>query len=73
MNRPINDPNSSHCAGSATPDHLADYWLGAIARGTMHTYVEAILKIQELTPNATRQLATDISKGRIPAGNLKPI
>ncbi|XP_038050090.1 conserved oligomeric Golgi complex subunit 7-like isoform X2 [Patiria miniata] len=46
--------------GSATPDHLADYWLGAIARGTMHTYVEAILKITELTPNATRQLATDI-------------
>ncbi|XP_071798393.1 conserved oligomeric Golgi complex subunit 7-like [Asterias amurensis] len=47
-------------AGSATAEHLADYWLGAIARGTMHTYVEAILKITELTPNATRQLATDI-------------
>ena len=43
-------------------EHLADHWLGAVARGTMHTYSEAILRIQELTPHAARQLATDIGK-----------
>ncbi|XP_072035028.1 conserved oligomeric Golgi complex subunit 7-like [Amphiura filiformis] len=41
-------------------DHLADHWLGAVARGTMHTYSEAILRIPELTQHAARQLATDI-------------
>ncbi|XP_048465333.1 conserved oligomeric Golgi complex subunit 7 [Rhincodon typus] len=41
-------------------DNMADYWLGSIARATMHTYCESILQIPELTPHATKQLATDI-------------
>ncbi|XP_072180039.1 conserved oligomeric Golgi complex subunit 7-like [Diadema setosum] len=47
-------------AGSTEADHLADYWIGSVARATMHTYVEAILRIPELTSHANRQLATDI-------------
>ncbi|XP_033122594.1 conserved oligomeric Golgi complex subunit 7-like [Anneissia japonica] len=46
--------------GGLEVEHLADYWLGAIARGVMYTYVEAILKIEELTSHSTRQLITDI-------------
>ncbi|XP_072917002.1 conserved oligomeric Golgi complex subunit 7 [Hemitrygon akajei] len=41
-------------------DNMADYWLGSIARATMHTYCESILQISELTPHATKQLITDI-------------
>ncbi|KAJ1095921.1 hypothetical protein NDU88_001071 [Pleurodeles waltl] len=41
-------------------DNMADYWLGSIARATMQTYCEVILHIPELTPHATKQLATDI-------------
>ncbi|XP_078274612.1 conserved oligomeric Golgi complex subunit 7 isoform X2 [Rhinoraja longicauda] len=41
-------------------DNMADYWLGSIARATMHTYCESILQISELTPHATKQLVTDI-------------
>ncbi|PIK54807.1 putative conserved oligomeric Golgi complex subunit 7 [Apostichopus japonicus] len=46
--------------GSPEVEHLADHWLGSVARGTMHSYVEAILKIPEISPHATRQLGTDI-------------
>lgn len=46
--------------GSPEVEHLADHWLGSVARGTMHSYVEAILKIPELSAHATRQLGTDI-------------
>lgn len=42
------------------PEHTADLWLESIARGTMHVYTEEILRIQELTPHATKQLITDI-------------
>lgn len=41
-------------------DNMADYWLGSIARATMHTYCESILQISELTAHATKQLITDI-------------
>ncbi|XP_023647445.2 conserved oligomeric Golgi complex subunit 7 [Paramormyrops kingsleyae] len=41
-------------------DNTADYWLGSIARATMQTYCDAILQIPELSPHATKQLATDI-------------
>ncbi|XP_074645034.1 conserved oligomeric Golgi complex subunit 7-like [Tubulanus polymorphus] len=42
------------------PDHIADLWLESIARGTMHTYCEEILKIHDLSAHATKQLITDI-------------
>ncbi|XP_031568834.1 conserved oligomeric Golgi complex subunit 7-like [Actinia tenebrosa] len=38
----------------------ASHWLGSIARGTIHTYVENILRIHELTPYSTKQLLADI-------------
>lgn len=41
-------------------DNTADYWLGSIARATMQTYCDAILLIPQLSPRATKQLATDI-------------
>lgn len=41
-------------------ENTADYWLGSIARATMQTYCDVILQIPELTPHATKQLATDI-------------
>ncbi|XP_056153347.1 conserved oligomeric Golgi complex subunit 7 [Lampris incognitus] len=41
-------------------DNTADYWLGSIARATMQTYCDAILRIPQLSPHATKQLATDI-------------
>lgn len=50
-------------------DNMADYWLGSIARATMHTYCESILQISELTAHATKQLITDI--GECNANNAK--
>ena len=44
------------------PDHLADMWLESTARGTMHQYCEQILKIQEVSHHAVKQLTTDIGK-----------
>lgn len=41
-------------------DNTADYWLGSIARATMHTYCDAILLIPQLGTRSTKQLATDI-------------
>uniref|UniRef100_A0A4W4FHX5 Conserved oligomeric Golgi complex subunit 7 n=1 Tax=Electrophorus electricus TaxID=8005 RepID=A0A4W4FHX5_ELEEL len=41
-------------------ENTADYWLGSIARATMQTYCDVILQIPELSPHATKQLATDI-------------
>ena len=41
---------------------LSDMWLDAIARGTMETYVESILKIPRLTDAAALQLSTDIGR-----------
>ncbi|KXJ29523.1 conserved oligomeric Golgi complex subunit 7 [Exaiptasia diaphana] len=38
----------------------ASHWLGSIARGTLHTYTESILRIHELTPYSTKQLLADI-------------
>lgn len=40
--------------------HPGTYWLGSIARGTMHSYTESILRIHELTPYSTQQLLADI-------------
>jgi len=40
--------------------HPGSYWLGSIARGTMHSYTESILRIHELTPYSTQQLLADI-------------
>ncbi|XP_022793390.1 conserved oligomeric Golgi complex subunit 7-like [Stylophora pistillata] len=40
--------------------HPGTYWLGSIARGTMHAYTESILRIHELTPYSTQQLLADI-------------
>ena len=40
--------------------HPGSYWLGSIARGTMHAYTESILGIHELTPYSTQQLLADI-------------
>ena len=50
------------CFSLEETDHLADVWLESVARGTMHTYSEQILKIHELSPHATRQLITDIGR-----------
>ncbi|XP_067125689.1 conserved oligomeric Golgi complex subunit 7 [Centruroides vittatus] len=41
-------------------DHVADYLLSCIARGTLQIYFEAILKIPHLTSYANNQLITDI-------------
>uniref|UniRef100_A0A8C1U2J6 Conserved oligomeric Golgi complex subunit 7 n=1 Tax=Cyprinus carpio TaxID=7962 RepID=A0A8C1U2J6_CYPCA len=41
-------------------ENTADYWLGSIARATMQTYCDVILQLHELSPHATKQLATDI-------------
>lgn len=43
--------------------HVTDttiYWLDAVARGTVLTYVENIMKIPTLTDYAARQLIEDI-------------
>lgn len=42
--------------------HPGTYWLGSIARGTMHAYTECILRIHELTPYSTQQLLADIGE-----------
>lgn len=42
--------------------HPSEEWLGAIARGTMETYVTSILRIPSLTETAAHQLATDIGE-----------
>lgn len=42
--------------------HPSDVWISAIARGTMETYVESIMKIPRLTEEASQQLATDIGE-----------
>lgn len=41
-------------------DNMADHWLGSIARATMQTYCDVILRIPELTLHSTKQLTTDI-------------
>lgn len=41
---------------------MADNWLGSIARATMQTYCDVILQIPEVTPQSTKQLATDIGE-----------
>ena len=40
----------------------ADFLLACIARATCQYYLDAILKIPEVTPNAAKQLYTDIGK-----------
>jgi len=45
----------------SSAEHLADVWLESVARGTMHTYCEQVLKINNITRMATRQLTTDIN------------
>ena len=40
----------------------ASKWLSSVAQATMHTYVESILRIPELTDFATKQLVADIGK-----------
>lgn len=42
--------------------HPSEDWLGAIARGTMDTYVSSVFRIPSLTETAARQLATDIGE-----------
>lgn len=46
-------------------EHPSDAWLGAIARGTMSTYMTNILQIPSLSQQAAYQLATDICKSVI--------
>ena len=41
-------------------EHPSDAWLGAVARGTMSTYMTNILQIPSLSQQAATQLATDI-------------
>ena len=41
-------------------EHPSDAWLGAVARGTMSTYMTNILQIPSLSQQAASQLATDI-------------
>ena len=45
-------------------EHPSDAWLGAIARGTMSTYMTNILQIPSLSQQAASQLATDICKSK---------
>ena len=40
----------------------ASKWLSSVAQATMHTYVESILRIPELTDFASKQLVADIGK-----------
>ncbi|XP_014661892.1 PREDICTED: conserved oligomeric Golgi complex subunit 7-like isoform X2 [Priapulus caudatus] len=40
--------------------HIADVWLEVFANATQQHYVEAILRITELTPHAIKQLVTDV-------------
>ena len=44
--------------------HPADAWLGAMAHGTMETYVNSILQITSLSEDASQQLAADIGVDR---------
>ena len=41
-------------------EHPSEAWLGAVARGTMSTYMTNILQISSLSQQAASQLATDI-------------
>ncbi|XP_013777323.1 conserved oligomeric Golgi complex subunit 7-like [Limulus polyphemus] len=43
-----------------TVEHVADYLVGCLARGTMEMYVEKILEVSYLTPHAIQQLIIDI-------------
>lgn len=43
-----------------TVEHVADYLVGCLARGTMEMYVEKILEVSHLTPHAIQQLIIDI-------------
>ena len=58
------DDVSVFCVMSVVEDehHPGTYWLGSIARGTMHAYTESILRIHELTPFSTQQLLADIGE-----------
>lgn len=58
----LSDP--SVCIVDQDEHHPGSYWLGSIARGTMHVYTESILRIHELTPYSTQQLLADIGKQR---------
>jgi hypothetical protein len=40
----------------------ASKWLSSVAQATMHSYVESILRIPELTDFASKQLIADIGK-----------
>jgi hypothetical protein len=40
---------------------MSNLWLESVARGTMHVYIEQVLKIRELTEQSVKQLITDIS------------
>lgn len=42
--------------------HPSDEWLGAVARGTMETYVDNVLLIPSLSFPAAQQLVTDIGR-----------
>lgn len=52
--------------------HPSDVWISAIARGTMETYVESIMKIPRLTEEASQQLATDIGETNEGCYDLSP-
>jgi len=51
--------------------HPGTYWLGSIARGTMHAYTESILRIHELTPYSTQQLLADIGELTSGSSNIE--
>ncbi|XP_077983120.1 conserved oligomeric Golgi complex subunit 7-like [Glandiceps talaboti] len=46
--------------GAHEEETVVDQWIGAIARATMHQYVEQIVMISQLTVQGTKQLTTDI-------------
>ncbi|XP_016093380.1 conserved oligomeric Golgi complex subunit 7-like [Sinocyclocheilus grahami] len=62
ISSPFFAPNRTLSVGDDVPEleNTADYWLGSIARATMQTYCDVILQLPELSPHATKQLATDI-------------
>jgi len=43
-------------------ESMSNQWLESVARGTLHVYMEHILKIRELTEQSTKQLVMDIGK-----------
>ena len=56
----LNHPGAVREGEGEGEEHPSDAWLGAVARGTMSTYMTNILQIPSLSQQAASQLATDI-------------